>query len=234
MSWGNFQLDNNEAEVTISRRNERSQRGFRKSQTETWKIIGILHGDDQAAITAAIQAREAAFAQDGQDLMLLTDSGGSTAHSLSTGNTCGGTFVIDGPNFPQGAGAEYSTFRTWDVTIEAEIPVTQEDLLDWTETISIEGGGPKHVFIQTLTGVAQKQTVAQNTPYRLTQSGSAIGFSGYPIPPGPVFPAHEHRPRRRISRTGPKVRRGKFQDYRINWTYQFEAVTPLDALPTVR
>lgn len=231
VEYNGNQFANNEVELTISKRPIYSPRGFRIGTRETYAMVGFLHGSTQAAVTSAINDRRNWLATNGGDFKFLLDDGTTeTAHVLLNADTIGGV-VVTGHNFPEGTGAEYSTFRTWAATIEGTRQETENQLLAFQETITSTGGGDRFVFLQTLTGLPQKQTVAQQTPYQTVQAGSALGFQGYPLPPGPIWPAAEHIDRRSIILRGPVAQRFDYVNYGVDWSYTFEDSAPLVGTP---
>src|SRR5262249_31358216 len=97
---------------------------------------------------------------------------------------------------------------------------------------SFSGGGPVYIHRNAINGVPQKQMVYPATPYRCVQSGSAVGYRGYPTPPPPKFPAAlmeaPHLPMKSPRRMGVG-----YPEYEIGWEYRMESVGPLQAVPTV-
>jgi hypothetical protein len=59
---------------------------------------------------------------------------------------------------------------------------------------------------------------------------------GFPIPPAPIWPAAEHADQRTITYELPqRTGRGTaafYSQYKVRWSYSFEAEIPLAGLPT--
>lgn len=240
LKYGAYSHANNEASVIVRKTPKFNEGGFAVAMLERWEIAGFLQAANQTALTAAIDSLSAAYAIQGQDLALYLDDGATrTSHAIASAATIGGTRVVQAPSFPQGAGAEYSTFRSYAIAVEAEIPtVGPQTLLFFEESLVFSGGGPRFVFLQTLNGFPQKQQVAQTTPHQAQQSGRAVGYGAYPFPPAPIWPAAEHRDRRRIdyktpNRQGTTGAQVSFVEYEVSWAYAFEEATPLSGIPTV-
>lgn len=235
IAYGSYSFAADSASVAIAKREEYSARGFRIGVRETWTVTGSLRFDTQSALTTAINALQSAFSVGGGNLILYDNSGNATAHGLISSACRGGTKVISPPNFPTGSGAEYATIRNFSVTVEGLIIDTSTGLLEFEERIDTQGaGGPREVFLPVITGTPRKQTVAQRTITRATQSGSATGYGSYPNIPGPIFPKSEIQEQRKITRISPQMDRGTLHTYRVSWSYSFQDVAPLLALPTIR
>src|SRR5690606_32239803 len=84
---------------------------------------------------------------------LFTDSGQPTSHVISSVGTLGGIRVTQMPSYPRGDGGEYTTFRTFEIQLEADYPNLQAELVAFEEQISVTGtGGPRFTILETLTG----------------------------------------------------------------------------------
>lgn len=199
--------------------------------TERWRIKGFLQAANQAGITNAIAGLIAAYSYQGQDLRFFDDNGNPTHGTLSS-QTFGGVRVVGGPSFPTGDGAEYSTYRSYEIEVEFEVRNPQVGLLSWTESVSYSGGGPLFVFLEPINGLPQKQQAKQATTFRAVQRGSAVGQFDCPTPPPPIWPGDLERAPEPV-RTDPKRHGKDFSEYQIDWTYYFASVTPLSGNPTL-
>lgn len=227
--WGDYTHTANEAAVSISRNTEFSEDGLPKTRRDRWDIEGRYHADSQAALISGLSTLVTAYSTHGKDLYLKYDDG-TTLHYLLTADCVGGTKVVAGPSFPEGRGAEASTYRTYAISVEGEVELDESPgIIQWQETISWYGGGPMYTFLQVLNGLPQKQLVAQSTPYEAEQSGSAIGYGGYPSPPNPIWYSElEMNPR--ITRGTPR-RKGRggnvqFVEFPISWSYKYKSIYP--------
>jgi hypothetical protein len=94
----------------------------------------------------------------------------------------------------------------------------QGDLLSWQETVSKSGGGqPLKAF--TYPGIMPLLLHGDREPYRVTQSGSAVGQSRYPGPPNPYYPENLARlPEFSYANRTP-------DEYEVTWSYEFLFIT---------
>lgn len=236
LKYGNYQHAANEASVVISKQQVFSEAGIVRGLRERWDIQGMLEAADQGALTAAIDELSAAYATGAQDVGFYFDGGQPTSHRIISANTNGGVRVVVPPSFPQGKGAEYSTYRNYTIALEAEWLDPNASLLSWHETIRFQGGGPQFAHLEPINGQPVKQLLKQATTFRATQSGEAVGYLYYPAPALPLWPAAEHIDRREIRyelprRMGPPGS-GTYTQYKVSWSYSFEDAGPLLGLPT--
>ncbi|HEY2250716.1 MAG TPA: hypothetical protein VGH74_06630 [Planctomycetaceae bacterium] len=234
LRYGAYTHANNEPAVQIGKQAVFSRRGYRRAVRETWRIVGVLHAADQPGLTSAIAALRSAYNVNGLDLGLYLDDGVTpTDHVLISTAALGGTRVT-ALEFPSGTGAEYSTYRSYSISVEADFPDTSNNLLDFSETLSFEGsGGPRMVFLDTLAGLPQQQIARQRTTYRARQEGRAVGLATYPAVAPPIWPAAELQDQRRLILRAPRRVAGNLTDFVAEWTYMFESVSPLAGGPTV-
>src|SRR5262245_55968910 len=234
LKYGSYTHAQNEPAVQIARRAVFSPRGYRQAVRETWRIVGVLHAANQSALTAAIAALRSAYNVNGLDLGLyLDDQTTLTDHALISGASLGGTRVT-ALDFPTGTGAEYSTFRSYSITVEADFPDASNNLLDFSETLSFDGtSGPRVVFLDTLEGLPQPQLAQHRTQSRARQSGRAVGLPTYPGAAPPIWPAAELLPERRLVLRSPRRVAGNLTEFIVEWTYVFESIAPLAGVPSV-
>jgi hypothetical protein len=236
LTYGGYAHAIGEAEILIKRSSIFNEGGQLYGLRENWTVRGFLQAPDPVTLTLAMEAMKVAYSFQGQDLALRFDDGSLTTHYIQTAATIGGVRVVDGPSFPQGHGAEYSTFRSYEITLEAEVPNTQVNLMAYFESLTFEGGGPLNVHLQTLTGLPQKQLTAEATPFRCIQDGEAIGHFSYPFLNPPIFAYALVNPRGRFEkktpkRTGPPGR-PTFTEWPVHWHYEFESAYPFVGDPT--
>lgn len=225
--------DQNEVDlVNVSKQAYFSDRGYVAGFTHTYKLRGVLQAASQAALTTAINALEQAYAYGGYDAGMYLDDGVTlTSHYLTNSLTAGGVKCLD-ISYPNGP-AEYTTYRTYEITLQADFPIGTNALRDFNETVSFEGnGGPRKVLIETLDGYVVEQIVSQRTAYRAVQSGSMQSYGGYPNPPAPIWPGAELVDQRRISPISPQVEGKSRTIYGAQWQYVFQSAYPLAGLPS--
>ena len=234
LSYAGIALAANAATVAISREAVLNMAGVPYEYRERWDVQAQVFGDDQAALKVAINDVVTAFSIQGGDLLLYHNDGTTlSSHTLVNAATLSGVRVVSGPSFPQGQGAEYATYRTFNVALEAEFPATLFDgLIEFEETLAFEGGGPLFTHLQPVNGPPQKQLLAEFTPFRAMQDGHAVGYLSWPLPSLPIWPGALVRagsPRR----TSPRKRPGGFTHFPVQWRYEFESVLPLLGDPHV-
>jgi len=234
LKYGPYTHAQNEPAVQIVKRAVFSPRGYRQAVRETWRIVGVLHAADQPGLTAAIVALRSAYNVNGLDLGMYLDDGVTlTDHVMTSAAALGGTRVT-ALDFPSGAGAEYSTFRSYSIAVEADFPDTTNNLLDFSETLSFEGtGGPRVIFLDTLEGLPQPQLAQQRTTCRARQQGRAVGLATYPPVAAPIWPGAELLDQRRLVVRSPKRVAGNLTEFVVEWMYVFESVSTLAGLPNV-
>lgn len=234
LRYGSYTHDQNECAVVISKRAVFSPRGDRQSVRETWHVMGIKQAASQGALTAALAALRAAYSRNGFDVGLYLDDGVTlTDHAMASSATLGGVRVLE-LDFPRGDGAEYSTFRTYRLVLEADFPDSGGLLLEFDEALHFEGtGGPRRVFLDVLEGLPQEQIGTQASTYRATQTGRAVGHGAYPFAPAPIWPAAELADRRRVTLRTPQRYAGQAARFAVEWTYVFESISPLVGTPTL-
>lgn len=231
--YGSHAHDAGEVDVQTTRQAIRGRRGFVESIRTTMQLAGKLHADSATELTTKIRQLEAAYV-DGKDATLFHADGTTpTAHRLINSQSLGGVRVVSGPNWGPGEGAEYTTYRSYTITLEADVAQLDQNVIDFEETVITTGsGGPRMIWVETLLGSPKPQIVNQRTITRTVQSGTATGLLLYPSPPGPLFPGFLDQPNVRIQRYSPRRVRGSFRDFRISWSYPFIfGGAPLPALP---
>lgn len=197
---------------------------------------------NQTAMTAALVELEAAFAQNYQDLIFYDDSSVATIHKLINNETTGGVKVLSRVEYPYARGAEYSTYRTFRVTLGAEIPDQASvggagPIIRYRESLTYIGtGGRRWVAQEYIEGEPDHQQVAQLSSIRAVQEGSALGYAAYvPFPPG-LYPTEVEHEEQRVYRreTAQKFVNGVETEWPSSWQYFFEFNNPGNGNPTGR
>ncbi|ANS03305.1 hypothetical protein [uncultured Mediterranean phage uvDeep-CGR2-KM19-C37] len=234
--YGSYQHDDNTVTLaSVSRQAIFSPRGRRQIMRERLQISGVIIASTQATIKSAVDALEAAYADDGKDAGLYHDNDSVSSHFLDSSASLGGVRVVSGPSYPKGDGAEYATGRDFTVVLEADFPESGEELTSFQETLRIVGtGGPRFAIVEVLNGLPQSQIVQQRTSVVATQSGRSVGLTAYPFVPPPIFPVFEIQGRRDISTGSPTLNNTVHTNWPVSWVYHFHAPGPLSALPNRR
>ena len=229
-----------EGEVALSYDIEplRTEAGTIYAQMHRYQLQGALVADSESAMDAVYAALVAAY-YDGRDLALVYTAGGDTSLLLESSACNGGTKVVRPPSLPEMRNAAYTAYLPYSITVEGEKAVTSRDtdLISFSETIQRSGGGPRYELRETLNSFPIKQQTRQQTIYRMTQSGTAVGLYSYPTPPGPIFPsALLEAPT--VTLVSPKRRGGTlnargYTEWAVQWSYSFASASPLGATPNL-
>ena len=232
-----------QGEVTLSsitRNAVTGDNGIVTSIKEQWILDGRLQVADtgnvesnQAAVSSAVSGLKAAYKLNKQDIGFYTDGGVLTSHSIKNNETIFGVRIAS-LQFPEGRGAEHSTFRSYRIVVEADFVFqSNEEYTAWNETIAFSGtGGATFGLLQPLTGYAQPQLLTESSPCYAVQSGRAARLKIYPVPGGPIWGAPpEHVEQRQIS-YGVSASDNNMRS--VDWTYVFEAPGPLTGYPRYR
>lgn len=230
LRYGSYAHDDGEVEVSITRRTEFGQRGAFRI-VETWDCRGQKVGSSQSDLTAKLRALENAYSRGGFNVVLLDSNGSRSVHEIVNARTVGGVQIVKPITYPTGTGAEYSTFRSYEFTLEASYVdagflSVNGGITDFTETIVIEGGGPTRVVIELDQGDPVEQITRDRTAYRATQSGRLSSLFENPEPPRPKWPS-KLVGRGRISRSSPIESNGVPIQWPVEWSYEFLSATPL-------
>ena len=240
VKYGTFTHKLDEVALSINRSTTLNKANAIAFVTETWDLSGFLTADTQLLLNTEITNLETAYESGGKDLILFFDDGSTkSAHEMISSESIGGLRILAGPGFPEGRGAEYTTFRRFTIQVAADFLPSgsfRSNFLDFQEQLSFTGGGPRFVMLQAINGLPQRQLVAQATPFRLIQSGSQIGQLRRFPPNPPLFPQDEHIDQRQINQSGPR-RNGTganlvFTEFTTTWQYNFESIGPFKAFPT--
>ena len=241
--YGSYQHDDGEVTVSISRQAKETDAGIPYALTHTWQIQGQIQGASTTEVRDKILALERAYTFWNRNLRLVA-SDGTVLHELPVAGSISGVRVIQPPSFPDGAGAQYTTYRDYTIIVQAEYPYGPTLgiaggflrgfaggylLKRFSETVSFSGGGPKRAIIETINTPPILQLVGAYTAYRATQSGIAVGYLGYPpvnvIAP-PLWPRYLMESPK-ITRKSAVMQNGIPTDFEVTWSYEFASPVPL-------
>jgi hypothetical protein len=234
MRYGSYDFGAGECDmVRMTVRHRRSPRGLRLSKIIRLDLRFEICAEG-ATLLSRIDGIIAAFSLDYQDAVLMYDASTPTRHALSnTDPTCiSGVRVVH--RSWDGGPDQLATVRTGVVSLEAEYSDAESQLVEWQETLEFRGTtGPRVEIVETYDGPIA-QVTALRTAQHIVQSGSAVGYLGYVLPPGPLFPAIEHLDRR-TEKYGSGSQQGQGAAYYpSSWTYYFTSAVPQSAVPTTR
>ena len=206
--------------------------GVAVTRTITVSLDIKVFGDTAALIAASMGSMQNAYWQPGRDLT-LSDDNGTVLRSLRSAGSLSGVQCVEGPSLVGTTPGEFTTYATLRATFQAtfQAQAGQALVYDWTQSLSIEGGGPLYVWQPAISGPPLKVMVQDQTTYRATQTGSAKGLLSYPPVPPPVFGVGALMGNPQITRASP-LRNGQgFTEWPVTWSYQFESASPLIGLP---
>lgn len=238
--WHDYELPENGVNLSTSAPAEKSPAGQILSYTYTFSLKGTLRGATQAAVTAAVQALQAACARQDGDLILYHDDMSQSSVVLKTAGSLYGVKCTLAPSFPTTFGTENLLKRTFNVTFEATYPTgvnpdgtgTEDPELSDTsvlfrETVTITKGLPRVAFHEDINGLAPiKEIIVPVTTWKASQQGQAVGYLGYPIPPPPIWPADQLT--EDVTDEGSE---DGVKNWTRSWSYTFESAGPLVGYP---
>lgn len=226
--YGSTLLPANSTDVTTVIRPTIGRYGNPLTYIHTVSLAGSVDGDTQAGCAASEAVIRAAFSRPYQDFALLLDSGAVSATKLLNAGSISGVRCMS-LSFPNTyGGAEYATLRSFTATLEAEYLAGVDQLIDYTETVTIVGnGGPRRVMRESLNTEPVEQIVTPRTPVRATQTGRAVGLLGYPDPADPLWPLLLQNPDVAVTRETPKPGVNSNLEFTISWNYQYLSATRL-------
>ena len=200
--------------------------------SHTWQLKGRIHAASASALTAAIQAMEAAYAVQGQDAGFWLDAATPSAHYMRSADMVGGVKVTKPPSYGDDAPGQYTTYRDYTIELSATTAPPEGSggggtATQWNETVTFYGGGPVYTWLVCRDAPPQRQLTTMQTTWRASQSGEAVSSMGsYPMPPAPRWPSYCHTERTEIIYHAVRMV-GKLPQYRTTWKYEFEADVPL-------
>ncbi len=147
--------------------------------------------------------------------------GGVLAHSLTNSANCISGVKVINKQFPSGGPEQLATTRTFGATLQATYDVSEDNIVSWQESVSVQGnGGPLVVLVHTILYGIAYDVLSPNTAIYYTQSGMATGFNDYPVPPGPIAPVGELGYLRRITKTSGTQQGTGIKYFTTRWSYQ--------------
>lgn len=221
--------------IGVTRASEYNAGGLQSAIKVTWVIGGFIQAANQAAITAALALLQRAYTYDGFTARFLDNSGASTVHVLGEAGSRNGCKILNFSYLNQ-SGAEYSTFRSYQITLEAEYDNPFVNLDEFSETVSWKGNcGPRVIWKKNLNGPPQRQVTYPWTTQRVVQRGTIIGKHRHITPPPPLWPQYFLNEETEMSDTSPHrygpIGRPYYQGYSRSYAYYFESPFPLIGSP---
>lgn len=230
VKYGQYAHEANEVKlVRFDVRPRLSPRGQRMELVYRAHLRGELKDTGgQSALTTKINALIAAYDQSYQDFIVLDNSGVQTPHSFLNSdprNVSGNRVVYrswDGRD-----PAEYVVSRSYEIVVQAIMAQPESGLLYLNETVANLGtGGQVWSADNTFSG-PQATIIYPSSWVTVVQSGTAIGYSGYPGARPPIMGSNfEHEERQRVTPGTPVFRGNGYTHYPISWHYEFSTIFP--------
>ena len=107
---------------------------------------------------------------------------------------------------------------------------SSREVISLVETITVQYSGSDFVYQPVLGGGAPVLQTTVQRPCRVTQSGQAVGLTGYPSFPSYKYSSAYLRPESETSKESPKATKGgSLTEYGIrwNWIYEFSSAQSL-------
>lgn len=233
--YGSYAFTANAAGITTRRELLRNAGGQLYAQKISWDVEGYLYADGQSAISAAMAELSVALQTPFLNLGLKHDDGSLSAALLTNNGSTTGVRIETGPDFDRNNGSEFSLERHFRFTASAEYPLpgSLNLLLDFHESVTFSGGGPRYVLRENLDTPPQKQMTHRFTVYKATQSGFAVGYLRYPNRMPPIWPNDLVESNPESTPESPRRMGLKYQEFKTTWKYTFAAARPLIGLPNI-
>ncbi len=233
--------DANATRYTWSRQLLRSAGGVGYGMLWTCQVEeSLFRVADQYDATVKMAIIEDALATQNQTLVFFHDDGSSTQNQGNSPSSVSGVRCTSGPTWLPTLGG-WVTHKSFACAFEWEtaLPGSAGILLDFKETLTLSGGTPLVAILQPIDGTpAVIQEVASVTPYRASQSGSAVGYASRPNPlvaSPPIFFTSPGVPLRPVldstsQFSAQRVGQGS-KGFGVAWQREFVAVYPLGGVP---
>lgn len=219
-----------EVDLSPGREGVRSESGFVQYYRNTWTIRGKAHVDSQADIDDTIAALTLAYSGFLSEAGLYDESTNAPFFRVRAQETSGGIQVVSGPSFPSERGhlvnyVPYAIQLEYQTAMPVEVVSPWgQGILNFQETVTISGGGPKWALIETLTGPPIRQLVCQQSIIRMTQVGRILAQDTWAPPQTPIWESALHTDRSIVSRGSPEsVGQSQRTRYPTSWSYEFSA-----------
>lgn len=206
----------------------------------TYTADGFFRCSGQADCKTKMDALAAAVATPAQDLLFKNDDGSSSHNSVLTADTLGGTRCTMLEWLPDPRGAQFTTSRYFRLTFEYRVLFSglTGKLLDFSETVELDLQPKKYAVNEAVNNVAPEILLTVNqTPARASQTGFAVGATGYPDPavvcPDTFAGAGIYKTVDVVRRVSPKARgsAASAEEFRIEWRKEFVSASALTANP---
>lgn len=205
---GNYRHGINEAGLSISHQVRETAAGLPYLVDVQWGVEGKLRNrsGNPRLLDREMERLEQAYSQRGMDISLLHNDGRRSHHTMRNSDTIGGiraTFLA----YPTTRGAEYCTYRSYQVTLNAVMRVANAPLyIAFEEQINISGGGARYGVKEVNEGPGTRQRLRTHAKCVATQSGRITMLGRYPEAPPPIWPYASDSDYPDVSKMPPVVR----------------------------
>lgn len=235
VSYGAFTSDESECAVVETVSLLKTPMGHPYGFAYRWQIDGVRLSDSFTNTVSAMASLQGYFT--GGDLtkaLRLTDGAtGATVAELSPNGSISGVLIEQAPGYPNGGGAQLTTFADYTIVASVEHLSPNAPLYaEFQESISFRGGGPLRDVFDLTNGAPQAQILRKQTAYRAQQSGSAVGLESWPPVPAAKWPTMLTAAPV-IQRQSPQLMGVRTLMYSVSWQYDFASPAPLAGNPTL-
>lgn len=220
LKYANFLFSAGEAyPAFFGQRRVYNNRGRAQSLVKRIDVRGEIIAVGQLAINTRIGQILDALSLEGGSVAFLMDSGAETHIRMPAAGSRGVRIVENTLSEEEGR-AHFATGHPFSIAFEAEYGIADSDpYVQYEETITKIGNGGQRTVIQELdTGQPVEQVVATNTPVVMLQDGFAVGASGYPPFPVPIYGVDN--PDVSVSRSTPQLNGTTYTNFPIRWSYR--------------
>jgi hypothetical protein len=195
------------------------------TRVQRLELRGDIQGTGVKDVAAKVAQLRTAYNRQFFDVALLDDDG-TILESLVNVTSLTGVRLLE-LSFPDGRGAQGTTYRSFVLVAEASYPASAGTIIvEWTQRVSRRGGGPMYSFLRCKKGPAVRILENEQTEYSATQRGTAAGLLPNPQPPRPLWPGALIPALTEIEYDDPVFVEGR-NVYRVSWTYVFGSEGPL-------
>jgi hypothetical protein len=233
--YGSYSHDEGEVSLTVKQGVTESPRGGLERIKIEHSIRGRLRAADSSSTNAKVRELESAYLKTGVTCGLYFPDGSATAHIINANNPN----LIRPANvrqldYPTSANNEMGTYRTYNYVITAELWANSDPILQFTESLTSEGGQRSRSYIGSLDGRQLVERLGSRQPYTYTQSGSMIVRVGSSVGvPPPIF--NRNLLTNGTSTSTPReIIFGRAKAWEYSWTYNFSSTDFLNGTPNVR
>ena len=233
-TYGSYTHDRGEillSSYTVQRM--KSKRNRIMFHRHTMTLMGEICVTGQDAIKSRLESIQSAYNVDGEDAILHHDDGTNSAHRMISNQSLNGVRVLTF-DYPKGTDGEYVTGRTYRIVLQADYLVEEDSIYAFRENLVFMGNtGMKWELVPHFNGPPTSKVIYNQTPQKIVQTGQAVGLTGYPLLPGPLYAAnYEHQDLRRVTYTNPSLlQRNKNLLYTVDYQYVFSSVTSQSGVP---